>query len=397
MRVAVAGAGIAGLASSLTLADAGHEVTLYERRTGFGETGAGIQLSPNATRVLFARGLGTALTRVGCEPERIVTRSLTSGRTIGAVALGPWMRNRFGAPFIAVARSDLHTALLDAVRSRPNVRVRIGRGVVALAETPLGIDVTTEASGGRETATADLLVGADGLWSSVRTLIGDARRPSYSGHAAYRATVPSAGLPAAFGRNETGLWLGPGRHVVHYPITSGRLVNIVVVARRRDPIAGWSGVEEGNRVLAALADASSELRELASGATAWAAWSLYDLPARFLSKGRVALVGDAAHPVLPYLAQGGSLAIEDVAQLAAYLGTEPDTVPEALGRYRRERYRRVRKVQATARRNGALYHASAPLAFARDLVMRRLGPAGMSERFAWLYGWRVEGRSADTA
>ncbi|WP_375459743.1 FAD-dependent monooxygenase [uncultured Enterovirga sp.] len=390
MRIAIAGAGIGGLTSALALAGSGHSITVHERRTGFGETGAGIQLSPNATRILLDLGLGPALNRAACEPGRVLVRSLRNGREIGSVALGPAMRERFGAPFLLIARADLHTALLDAVRSRPDIRLRIGRSLVSLengAET-VQLALASE-SGAQETAEADLVVGADGLWSQMRAGIGDARQPRYGGYAAYRTTLPIEVLPEGSLREEVGLWLGPARHIVHYPIAGGKLLNVVALARRPEPIEGWSRDEEPARLLELFAGRHRDVNRLLGAATRWSAWSLYELPVRELALGRVALVGDAAHPVLPYLAQGGSLAIEDSAHLAARLGQNAANVPAALARYGRERIGRVRKVQSQARRNGFAYHAGGPVAFARDLVMRRLGPFGMTERYAWLYDWRV--------
>ncbi|MDB5592786.1 FAD-dependent oxidoreductase [Enterovirga sp.] len=388
MRVAIVGAGIGGLATALALAGRGHEITVYERRTGFGELGAGIQLSPNATHVLAGFGLGPALARMATEPERVRIRSLRSGREIGEVALGAAARERFGAPFLAVARAHLHTALLDAVRGRPEIRLRVGRSLVRIDEREAEADLAFETeSGGRESATADLAVGADGLWSRARSAIGDERQPRHAGFAAYRASVPTAELPDSFRAAEVGLWLGPARHLVHYPVAGGRSLNVVALAPRADPLEGWSREETPDHVLQLFAGRGPT--EVLKAARAWSAWSLYELPTRRIAGARVALVGDAAHPVLPYLAQGGSLAVEDAAHLAALLaGSRPD-VPAALLRYGRERLDRVRRIQAAAQRNGRAYHAGWPTSLARDLVMRRLGPAGMLARYGWVYGWRL--------
>lgn len=382
MEIVVAGAGIAGLVGALALAGDGHRVTLVERRTGFSEVGAGLQLSPNASRILLDLGLGSALRRAAAEPERLVVRDLRSGAVIGGAALGASMRERFGAPYLVAHRADLQTLLLDAVRGRPGIRLLMGRQVTAAEERGERVALKAERAGGAEVLEADLALGADGLWSALRRAVGDGRAPHYRGTTAWRATLPASALPAGLDPQAVGLWLGRGRHVVHYSLPGGRL-NVVAVERRRRPVEGWSSPGDPAELVVRYRDAAPALAGLLASPAEWRLWSLFDLAARRMARGRIALVGDAAHPVLPTLAQGAALAIEDAAALAALLREAPP--PEALRRYEAARLARARRVQRAARGNSRAYHAGFPLALARNLVMGRLGPEGMTARYAWLY------------
>ena len=269
LSLAIVGAGIGGLTSALTLARQGHTITLIERRTGFSEVGAGLQLSPNASRILIDLGLGPALRRVATEPDRVVIRSIRSGKNLGEVALGPFMRERFDAPYWVVHRADLQQILLDAVRSQSSIRLLTGRTVEDVKNGPASVALTLSTeSGNRDVFVVEGVVGADGIWSKLRQTIRQAA-PDYAGYVAWRGTVDRKRVPLELAGNETGLWLGRRGHVVHYPIAGGALVNIVVIERRAEPVKGWSVPGRRIKLLARYNEAATPLRELIAGPQEW--------------------------------------------------------------------------------------------------------------------------------
>ena len=394
-QLLIAGGGIGALSTAVSAVRAGWDVRLYEQAPTFSEVGAGLQLGPNATRILQAWGLGHALSRVACFPERIVARSSTSGRELGRLPLGPRHDKRYGAPYATLHRRDLHEMLLHSARTTGAVQMHLNSPVARYTEVPEGVQLSW--ADGR-IVEGDALVGADGVWSTVREqLLADGPAPP-TGHLVYRALLPQADVPAALRSNDITAWLGPRLHVVSYPVRGGEWFNLAVIVQGQPPEDYRVWDEEGlaDDVLQALAGSCTALQDLARAAPTWGRWTLCDRPPlsspQQLARGRVVLLGDAAHPMRPFLAQGAGMAIEDAAELGRCLGPVEDlelALPAALGRYAMLRWERVSRVQARSRRNGEVFHATGLQRLGRDLGMALLGRHLMD--LPWLYG---HGRAA---
>lgn len=388
-HILIAGAGIGGLTAAIALARRGFAVTVAEKRTGFGETGAGIQVTPNAGRVLDALDLRLPLKRAAVRSERLVVRRWRDGRELVAMPMSPGDAD---TPFRALRRTDLHTVLLDAARSLPGIRLSVGRSLREVEQHEDGITATfVSESGQAETMQALALIGADGLWSRVRDLTGDSAPPVFTGYEAWRTLIPVSEAPSGVG--QVNLHLGTSHHAVHYPVAGGREINLVLIRAAREAREGWSREGETGLPERETRQASQALRGLVAAAPAWQVWSLFDRPPAAMAKDRLGLLGDAAHPVLPFLAQGAALAIEDAAVLARELSAHVGegggaAVPVALSAYAKARQARAARVQAASRANAHNYHLGPPMSWARNLMLKRLGPDGMRSRFDWLYDWR---------
>ncbi|MGL4439203.1 MAG: FAD-dependent monooxygenase [Bosea sp. (in: a-proteobacteria)] len=392
--VLIAGAGIAGLTAAIALARAGVDVLLVEKRGGFSEAGAGLQLSPNATSVIIALGLGPAIARHAVAPRRLDIRRFGEPRAFAGMTMQD-QPEVDGAPFWCLGRSDLQMALLDQARMMPGIRLMVGRSVAAITSSPDAVTVVLENGRGlREEVNVAALIGADGLWSSVRALSGDTILPRFLGYEAWRTLIPAANAENFVCAPHVNLWLGQAGHAVHYPVAGGKLINLVLIRRGQNQSQDWSRAGDAGELSAISAAAAATLRNLIDVAPAWQVWSLFDRPPARMANGRVALIGDAAHPVLPFLAQGAGLAIEDAGVLGRLLPPaladgKAGAVEAALKRFSGLRAARTARVQETARGNGRMYHAGFPVSIARDFALTQFGDAGMRKRYGWLYGWRM--------
>jgi 2-polyprenyl-6-methoxyphenol hydroxylase-like FAD-dependent oxidoreductase len=382
-RVLIAGGGIGGLAAAIALARRGIESEVLERSCFTEETGAGIQLGPNATRALARLGALEATSARAFKPDAIAIYDGLTGRKLASLPLGKSVEDRYGAPYLTLHRADLHAGLRTVAESLAPVTLRPGFELAAVDTQ--GADVLVRGTDGDEVNGA-ALVGADGLWSTLRPLIAPAASLRFTGATAWRTLLPREGLPFPFNASEVGLWLGPRAHLVHYPVRGGSDLNVVAVTEGGAALQGWNQTGSAETLLAGFTGWTEDLKSLLDRAEGWRSWSLYRLTGlhRF-SEGRLALVGDAAHPVLPYLAQGAALALEDAVTLAETITVSPSDPERAFRRYAELRRSRTSRVQRLSRRFGRIYHFGGPLRLARNLVLTRRGEAALAD-LDWLYG-----------
>jgi salicylate hydroxylase len=387
-QVLIAGGGIGGLAAALAASRVGWQVRLYEQAVQFGEVGAGIQIGPNVVRILQDWGLSAELQAVAAYPERLQVRHAVSGAELGVLRMGQTMAQRYGTPYATIHRADLHQLLLAAVRECDDVWLQLDQALSHFSETPEAVTLHTADGLAVE---GDALVGADGLWSRVRTQLLRDGPPRVAGHLAYRAMLPQASLPAALRSQQITAWLGPRLHVVQYPVRCGEWLNVVAIVHGHvhGGLEDWDHSANGADLQAHLAHVCQPLRALIEAIPDWRLWVLCDrvpmASAAEMAQGRVALLGDAAHPMRPYMAQGAGMAIEDAAELGRCLAQVDEVLDVAtmLSRYALNRWQRNARVQARAIRNGEIFHLDGPMAWARDASLRLLGERLLD--VPWLY------------
>ena len=393
--VFVAGAGIGGLTASLALAAKGFRIVILEKADRLEEVGAGLQLSPNASRVLCDLGVQDALAGRAVTPEAISLISARGGEVI-RLPLGEAAAAAAGAPYWVVHRADLQAALQAKVGQHHDIELRLGCQFEDTAAHAKGLTVVSRTGISRHQDLALALIGADGIWSTVRQHLFPQVQPRFSGLIAWRGTLEATQLPREYANRRVQLWMGPNAHLVAYPIAGARLINLVAVVPGTWNRPGWSAPADGNELKSIFASPlwPGPARMMIGAVDSWKKFALFTLPeGNEWTRGPVALLGDAAHAMLPFAAQGAGMAIEDAAVLAKCLsetrGDNGAGIPAALQRYAQLRRARVARVQRTARRNGRIYHLAGPMALARDLAIKALGARYMLARQDWIYDWRV--------
>jgi salicylate hydroxylase len=387
-QVLIAGGGMGGLAAAVACTRAGWDTRLYEQAAQFSEFGAGLQLGPNATRILHGWGLERELSAVAAFPPHLRVRSAADGTQLGLLPLGSAFTSRYGAPYATVHRADLQAVLLDAAREA-GVYLKLSAQVRAVLPSS---DTVGLRIGERDEVQGAALIGADGLWSVVRSHVDGDGPPAWTGHLAYRSVAKQRDLPAPLRNGDVTVWLGPGLHVVAYPVWCGDGLNVVAIVqgKTRGRAEDWDQSAMGADLQSAMGRQCAALQDLVRAMPGWRLWALHDRApvgsAEEMVRGRIALLGDAAHPMRPYFAQGAGMAIEDASELGRSMGLAAQgglEVPLALRRYALNRWQRCARVQARSRRNGRIFHATGLMQLGRDLSLRLLGERLLDQ--PWLY------------
>ncbi len=388
--VIIAGGGIAGLAAALCLARRGFRATVLERAPKFDPLGAGIQLSPNALSVLYWLGLARQVRDLAHAPRAIRLCSLRTGRQLASVPLTNRSKGGQNLPYLVIHRADLQQMLGSACLEHPDIELRFASTLADCATHRQGVTVLTQEQGRLTELRGIALVGADGVRSTTRCQLLKGEPARDTGKTAWRTLVSAKQeLPPGLDLEQVSVYFGSGTHIVTYPLSGGRYVNLVVITNTRKP---KNRAQPDDAIPGAiLARSAAPFTDLANIAGGWTPWPLYEVPPAFpIAKVPITLIGDAAHAMVPYLAQGAAMGLEDAFVLAAQLARLPDAPTEATQSYAALRVDRVKQVWQAARKTRMIYHTPMPFAFARDLVLKRLPAERLASQFDWIHDWRAQ-------
>lgn len=400
-QVVIAGAGVAGLTAAVAFAERGYLVQVFEQAQRLEAAGAGIQLSPNATRILRQLGVLDRLLPAAVRPEAVVLKDAATLRELARVPLGQAAEARWQAPYLVAHRADLQSALTARVAEMPNILLTTGAQVSSIAKGTHGVTVAAEMAGETVEAGGLLLVGADGVWSSLRGLVDTTKGPAsprshFSGELAWRATIPAdsaAGQAfAAIGAtNCVTTFLHPGFHMVAYPVSKGAAFNLAAFTKGERIAEGWSGNADTRILTGALRGTAAALAHLVEEAGPWTAWPIHTVDRKqpWTTDG-MALIGDAAHAMTPFAAQGAAMAIEDAAMLADVVADFPADPAQSLQIWENLRRSRVAKVARRGAVNRLAWHAAGPVAIARNLFLKMRSSDKLAADLDWLYGWQPQ-------
>jgi 3-hydroxybenzoate 6-monooxygenase len=382
--ILIAGGGIGGLAAAYALARKGFAVRVLEQASEFKELGAGIQLGPNIFKAVDKLGLKEALLADVWQPGALEMRSALTGAQVARIPLDQRFIDRFQQPYAVTHRADIHAVFLKACQGNNLVTLETQRQVEGFGQDDNGVTVTLTTG---ERISGRALIGCDGMWSKIREAIVGDGKPRVSGHIAYRAVLKRDEVPADLWHPDVILWAGPRTHLVHYPLRRGELYNLVAVFHSDRYVEGWNAEADADVLWAHFKDQRPEVLRLLERIETWRMWVLCDRePVKDWSKGAVVLLGDAAHPMLQYLAQGAGMATEDAVALAEKAAAQPHDLPAAFKAYVQQRYLRTARVQIMARVYGDFYHARGPTAELRDQMLAGRTAEQSYDGMAWLYG-----------
>ncbi len=396
-RILISGAGLAGMTTALALADRGFSVLMMEKAPALSEVGAGLQLAPNATRLLERLGVMDDLLPQAVSPEALYLMDGVKAQPLIRMELGSQAAQRWNAPYITCHRADLQAALLKAVRAHPNITLHLGANVlshhIAADKVTIRVDHNDQISD----YSGQLLLGCDGVWSAQRAGINQQNKPAdesrarFTDHIAWRTTLPIEQVPQSFlsalkDQLSVSAWLGQGAHLIAYPIKNGKAYNFVAITDGEDIGTSWDMKGDSAALIRSFSGWSQAVSDVLQAAPQWTFWPMFEMPEpKLVIDKRLILLGDASHAMTPFAAQGAAMAIEDAVSLAAHLSPEQNDHSAALAAFEKQRLARIAKVARRGKLNRFAYHASGPVALGRNIMFKLRKPDDFLRDLDWLY------------